>query len=79
MRDVKKGTAHSGPGLGLQNRAQRLFKYGERRVFIGCAPLLIGRKQQREWDVIQRWLPNAAELNVILEEREEDQWAMMLD
>jgi hypothetical protein len=78
-RVVKKGTAHSGPGLGLRNRAQRLFEYGERRAFIGCAPPSIGRKRRREWDVVRRRLPNAVELKVIFEEEEEEERVSLLD
>jgi hypothetical protein len=75
------GTARGAPGLGLKNRGQRLFEYGERRASIlGCrdyghATRLSGRKRRRGvWDVPlgPRRLPNAVDLAVIYEEDEDE-------
>ena len=77
---LQRGTAHKGPGLGRQNRAQRLLEYAERRaVVLGqtCTPpiRLAGRKRRRQWDnwpIKPRRLPNATVLDIIYEADEEE-------
>jgi hypothetical protein len=77
---LQRGTAHKGPGLGRQNRAQRLLEYAERRaVVLGqtCTPpiRLAGRKRRRQWDnwpMQPRRLPNATVLDVIHEVDDEE-------
>lgn len=87
----QKATARTSPGLGLRNRAQRMWEYSERRMAIlgfaasnarGPLTRLAGRKRRRacDWQLsYPRRLPNAAILDAIPECEEEEDRGLAVD